>query len=190
MTMTSRRGLRIAGAAGLGTLLIVGTLVFMHREPATPIAPRQAKMAWPVAPEQSPPKAQAQPPKVVQVAQIERQDYIDQAKSIDLARRAVEKAGGRVTGELDIIRAVGASLDGNELAALYEQTVDGLRVYEDVAVSASAASALPETFYPFRWYLAADVGRPACDRRRRWCCAGVAASVDQAGSGCAGIGKP
>ena len=110
MTTTSRRGLRIAGAAGLGTLLVAGALVFMHDEPA-PIAPRQAKMAWPVAPEQAPPKAQAQPPKVVQVAQVERQDYIVQAKSIDLARRAVEKAGGRVTGELDIIRAVGASLD-------------------------------------------------------------------------------
>src|SRR6185436_2140699 len=51
-------------------------------------------------------------------------------------------------GDLDIIRAVGAALDAQELAELYGQTVEGLRVYEDSSVSASAASTLPETYYP------------------------------------------
>ena len=71
-----------------------------------------------------------------------RSDYIVQASSTELARRAVEEAGGVVTGELDIIRAVGASLDARELAALSEKAVPGLRIYEDGAVSASSRGAL------------------------------------------------
>ena len=110
MTLTSRR-LRIAGAAGLGALLIVGALSYLNREPTAPATQQQAAVAWPIAPDQSPPKVEAQQPKPVQVAQGERQDYIVQAASTDLARRAVEKAGGRITGDLEIIRAVGASLD-------------------------------------------------------------------------------
>ena len=147
MTLTSRR-LRIAGAAGLGALLIVGALSYLNREPTAPATQQQAAVAWPIEPDQSPPKVEAQQPKPVQVAQGERQDYIVQAASTDLARRAVEKAGGRITGDLDIIRAVGASLDAMELSRLHENPVDGLRVYEDAAVSASATSALPETYYP------------------------------------------
>src|SRR5690606_12656929 len=60
----------------------------------------------------------------------------------------VTRAGGVITGELDIIRAVGAELDSNELAKLYEMTVDGLRVYDDAAVTSSSATAPPETYYP------------------------------------------
>ena len=59
MAMTSRRGLRIAGAGGLGTLLILAALIFLNREPATPAAPKQAAVDWPITPEQSPPKAPA-----------------------------------------------------------------------------------------------------------------------------------
>jgi len=151
MALTSRR-LRIAGA-GLGVLLIVGALVYLNREPAAPAA-QQAEVAWPIAPDQLPPKPTAQQPKPAQVAKSERADYIVQAASTDLAHQAVVKAGGKVTGELDIIRAVGAALDAQELAALYEKPVDGLRVYEDAAVSASATSALPETNYP------SEVGAP------------------------------
>ncbi|HET9445060.1 MAG TPA: S8 family serine peptidase, partial [Steroidobacteraceae bacterium] len=148
MTLTSRR-LRIAGAAGFGALLIVGALSYLQREAATaPATQPHAAVAWPIKPDQSPPKVEAQQPKPVQVATSERQNYIVQAASIDLARRAVEKAGGSVTGDLEIIRAVGASLDAMELARLHENPVDGLRVYEDAAVTASATSVLPETYYP------------------------------------------
>src|SRR4051812_6543508 len=145
MSMNSRR-LHLAGAAGLA-LLLVGVLVYLHDQP-TKSANQQAAVAWPIAPDQQPPKIEAPPAKPARVANAERQDYIVQAASIDLARQAVVKAGGRVTGELEIIRAVGASLDAQELAALHEKPVDGLRVYEDSAVSASAASLLPETYYP------------------------------------------
>src|SRR5688572_3311232 len=100
MTLTSRR-LRIAGAGGLGALLIVGTLVYLNREPTALATQQQAAVDWPIKPE--PPKVETEQPKPVQAAQGERQDYIVQAASIDLARRAVEKAGGRVTGDLDII---------------------------------------------------------------------------------------
>jgi len=115
MAMTSRR-LRIAGA-GLGALLVVGALIYVNRAPTTPAA-QQAAVAWPIAPDQLPPKPAAQQPKPVQAAKEERQDYIVQAASVDLARRAVEKAGGVVTGDLSIIRPVGASLDAQELAKL------------------------------------------------------------------------
>src|SRR6185436_14867585 len=144
MALTSRR-LRIAGA-GLGALLVVGALIYLKREVPTPVA-QQAAVAWPIAPEQLPPKPATQQPKPVQSAKEERQDYIVQAASVDLARQAVEKAGGVVTGDLSIIRAVGASLDAQELAKLNANPVDGLRVYEDAAVTASA-TALPETYYP------------------------------------------
>jgi len=144
MALTSRR-LRIAGA-GLGALLVVGALIYLKRQAPTPVA-QQAAVAWPIAPEQLPPKPATQQPKPVQSAKEERQDYIVQAASVDLARQAVEKAGGVVTGDLSIIRAVGASLDAQELAKLNANPVDGLRVYEDAAVTASA-TALPETYYP------------------------------------------
>jgi len=145
MTFTSRR-LRLAGA-GVGALLLVAALFWFQREPVKPVA-QQATVAWPISPDQLPPKAETQPPKPAQVAKAERADYIVQAASTDLARQAVVRAGGRVTGDLDIIRAVGASLDANELAALYEKPVEGMRVYEDAAVTASATSVLPETYYP------------------------------------------
>lgn len=94
MAMTSRR-LRLTGVAGLGALLIVGALIYLNREQTAPVA-QQAAVAWPIAPDQLPRKVEAQQAKPVQVAKGERQDYIVQAASIDLARRAVEKAGGRV----------------------------------------------------------------------------------------------
>jgi subtilisin family serine protease len=148
MTTNSRRGLRLAGAGGLSALLILAVLVFFDRDPATPVTAPQTTAAAPVAPEQTAPKAQAQPLQPIAVTQGVRQDYIVQASSVELARNAVVKAGGVITGELEIIRAVGASLDESQLAALYENPVAGLRVYDDAAVTASAASVLPETYYP------------------------------------------
>jgi len=77
-----------------------------------------------------------------------RHDYIVQAANIELARNAVERAGGVVTGELGIIRAVGATLDERELQLLWKDPVAGLRVYDDAAVNAGDAGAQPETYYP------------------------------------------
>src|SRR5690606_11000634 len=76
-----------------------------------------------------------------------RHDYIVQASSTHLARQAVERAGGIVTGELGIIRAVGAALDDRALAALWDEPVAGLRVYDDAQVRSSGV-ALPDTYYP------------------------------------------
>src|SRR5262245_47278438 len=126
MTTNSRRGLRLAGAGGLGALLIFTALIYFDRETATPAAAPQSAAVTPAAPEQAPPKAQAQPLQPIAVAKGVRQDYIVQASSIELARNAVTKAGGVITGELEIIRAVGASLDDRELDALQEKPVAGL----------------------------------------------------------------
>lgn len=77
----SRRRLRIAGVGGLGALLIVSALVFFDRDPAKPVTAPQTTAGAPVAPEQSPPKAQSQPLQPIAVAKGVRQDYIVQASS-------------------------------------------------------------------------------------------------------------
>src|SRR6185437_9557827 len=96
------------------------------------------------------PAARHAVPRLQRVAEVgERSPYIVQATSVDLARAAVLKVGGQVTGDLSIIRAVGASLDDNELTALHAADVPGLRVFEDTQVKASSVTgALPETYYP------------------------------------------
>ena len=90
----------------------------------------------------------AQPP--ARVAQVgERSPYIVQAATADIARAAVLKVGGLVTGDLSIIRAVGASLDERELLALRADDIPALRVFEDTPVRASSITgSLPETYYP------------------------------------------
>jgi len=76
-----------------------------------------------------------------------RQDYIVQAESVEVARSAVMHVGGVVTGELSIIRAVGAALDDRELEALHASDIPRLRIFEDAPVQASS-NHLPETNYP------------------------------------------
>ena len=148
MANNSRRRLWITGAGAVSILLILATVGLLNRTPVAPAsAPRSAAPA-PIVIGQSPLQAQAHPPQLARDAEIVRHDYIVQAKSMDLAREAVMKAGGVVTGELEIIRAVGAALDERELAALWENSVEGLRVYDDASVSASGTSVLPETYYP------------------------------------------
>src|ERR1700690_3309911 len=78
----------------------------------------------------------------------ERHRYIVQSQSAEAARDAVRHAGGLVTGDLSVIRAVAASLDEHEMAALRAQPVSQLRIYNDTAVVASSLGALPETYYP------------------------------------------
>src|SRR5256886_918704 len=76
-----------------------------------------------------------------------RQDYIVQAGSVEIARSAVVRVGGVVTGDLSIIRAVGAALDDRQLEALRASDVPRLRIFEDSPVQASS-NHLPETNYP------------------------------------------
>src|ERR1700691_381723 len=64
--------------------------------------------------------------------------YIVQSTNADMARRAVQDAGGVVTSDLSVIRAVGASLDERELAALRTLRNPGLKIYEDTAVRSSS----------------------------------------------------
>jgi len=51
-----------------------------------------------------------------------RQRYIVQSGSAEAARDAVLRAGGIVTGDLSVIRAVAASLDEHEIAAAARRT--------------------------------------------------------------------
>jgi hypothetical protein len=51
-------------------------------------------------------------------ASYPRHRYIVQSQSSELARGAVSQAGGIVTGDLSVIRAVAAALDEHEMAAL------------------------------------------------------------------------
>ncbi len=79
----------------------------------------------------------------------ERLRYIVQGASAASARSAVRDVGGLVTGDLSVIRAVGAALDERELAALRDRRIPQLRIYDDTPVRASSpAGTLPETYYP------------------------------------------
>lgn len=142
----------LVGAGALGAALVVTMLLLSREETLTAAAPAQP----------TPSKStlvQAQPKPTERAAAFSqaakdapvgaRQSYIVQASSAELARQAVTRVGGVVTGDLEIIRAVGAELDSRELAALWKNPVAGLRVYEDASVSASyTGTALPETYYP------------------------------------------
>ncbi len=143
-----RRGLLGVGAFGAALIAIL-----LLRTEETPVASAPAATATaeiPIAPAPAPDARTTGAPLPVHNAPIGvRQSYIVQASSLDLARRAVERAGGIVTGELDIIRAVGAELDSRELATLWNEPVDGLRVYDDATVTTSDTTATPpETYYP------------------------------------------
>src|SRR5205814_8407401 len=61
----------------------------------------------------APARARTTPPSRVEPVGV-RQDYIVQAESVEVARSAVARVGGVVTGDLSIIRAVGAALDRSE----------------------------------------------------------------------------
>jgi len=60
-----------------------------------------------------------------------------QAASAGEAASAVVRVGGKVTGDLSVIRAVSVLLDARELEALQAANVPGLNVFPDTKVSAS-----------------------------------------------------
>jgi len=72
-----------------------------------------------------------------------RHRYIVQSESAGAARNAVSKAGGIVTGDLSVIRAVAAALDEREVAALRAEQLTQLHIYDDSAVVASSMGTLP-----------------------------------------------
>lgn len=141
------RSVLLVGAAT--TLLILGAHFFPKGAPVTPAGidagPAPARPA--AAAVATVPDTPAEPGDRTDQDGV-RRDYIVQAESLEAARKAVVEAGGVVTGDLWIIRAVGAQLDDGELARLWEDPPPGLRVYDDAAVSASGPAAYPETYYP------------------------------------------
>src|ERR1700704_4189638 len=146
MTTKTRLWLLAAGAASVLLALLALTL----RSDAPPPSPVTvvSRPVIPIPVAAAPAPARATPaPAVVQVGV--RQDYIVQADSVEVARSAVVRVGGVVTGDLSIIRAVGAALDDRELEALRASDVPRLRIFEDSPVQASSApGVLPETNYP------------------------------------------
>lgn len=100
MTMTWRR---LLAAAAIG-LLLAQAATTVHLGTAIPASASTA----PAAARAAPPAGAAQAG--------ERSPYIVQAASVDVARSAVLKVGGVVTGDLSIIRAVGASLNDDQVA--------------------------------------------------------------------------
>jgi subtilisin family serine protease len=135
---------RWAQAVGIFVVSILAALSYRTETPVTPAAPQPAPAT--VAPSFS-----SQPlDQTVRAAPAGiRQDYIVQAASVELARSAVRRVGGVINADLEIIRAVGASLDNRELARLWDEPVVGLRIYDDATVNKSGSSdALPETYYP------------------------------------------
>ena len=142
MFTNARRAPWLPAVGAIAALLSAVVLIIPSDRPAA--APERAAAAPLRASMAQPPAAAAETESVPQGRR-----YIVQAQSADLARAAVQGAGGAATSDLSVIRAVGAVLDDRELAALNEQKVAGLQVYHDTEVQASsAAGALPETYYP------------------------------------------
>ena len=141
MLTKAPRGRWLVAVGAVGVLLSVVVLNFRSDRAATSDDVRKFAPARPAA--SVPPAAAAA------VAPIhERRDYIVQSESADSARGAVRAAGGVVTSDLGVIRAVGAALDDQELTALRDQQNPHLQVYDDTQVTASSVGALPETYYP------------------------------------------
>ena len=111
----------------LGTV----TALILRSDPAA--APSAARSLVP-QPVQSP-----LPAELPAVNAVERKPYIVQAESAAAARIAVQRSGGTVSSDLEVIRAVGAALNGRELSALRQQRSAHLQIYDDTAVSASSA---------------------------------------------------
>jgi len=143
----SRRYRQRIGLLSLGVLGLMGLSAsnFRGNEPpaVTAGAPSRPAVPGPLA------SQPAQAPAFLGVAAaFPRHRYIVQAQSADAARAAVSRAGGVVSTDLSIIRAVAAALDEREMSTLRAQNVPQLHIYDDSAVVASSMGTLPETYYP------------------------------------------
>src|SRR5437016_7802268 len=134
--------------AGCAATVLLALLALMSRSEA-PSPAALTIVSRPLAPARvaaAPAPVRIAPPSPVAPVGV-RQEYIVQAESVEAARSAVARVGGVVTGDLSIIRAVGAALDDRELEALQASDVPRLRIFEDAPVQASSGH-LPETNYP------------------------------------------
>src|SRR5258708_26813681 len=77
-----------------------------------------------------------------------RHRFIVQSESAERAREAVSRAGGLVTADLSVIRAVAAPPAEREKGALRAEQGPQRHIYDDTAVVASSMGTLPETYYP------------------------------------------
>src|SRR6184192_2423209 len=154
--------------AGCMATVLLALWALMCRSDAPTPSPVTAvsRLVAPMPVAAAPARARTTPPSRVEPVGV-RQDYIVQAESVEVARSAVVRVGGVVTGDLSIIRAVGAALDDRELEALRASDVPRLRIFEDAPVQASS-NGPPETNYPsevagFRWTIGAGSG-PGIER--------------------------
>ena len=142
MLTKTRRGHWLLAAGAFGVLLSALVMNLRSDHAAVPSVAQQpapARLKTPLTP----------PASTAAVTIHEPLQYIVQSTSADTARSAVQAAGGAVTSDLSVIRAVGAALDDRQLAALRAQRSAPLHIYDDTAVSASSAwGSLPETYYP------------------------------------------
>src|ERR1700674_5633506 len=147
-TMKVHRKYWLLAAAVLGALLAM----WAYERDGAPVTTLARAIPQPhAAPARTAhaPAAPAAQQRRVLAAEPVRHSYIVQAASAGEAGNAVRRAGGTVTGDLSVIRAVSALLDENELAALREAHVPRLEVFADAPVSASSMQgAPPETYYP------------------------------------------
>src|SRR2546430_397886 len=127
-------------------LLPFGALMCRSDAPTPSRVTAVSRLVAPMPVAAAPARARTTPPSRVEPVGV-RQDYIVQAESVEVARSAVMHVGGVVTGELSIIRAVGAALDDRELEALHASDIPRLRIFEDAPVQARC-NQLPGTNYP------------------------------------------
>src|SRR5258708_19369626 len=145
--MTTKSWLRRGLFAGCVATVLLALLALMWRNDA-PSPSAVAVVSRPVAPARvaaAPAPLRIAPPSPVAPVGI-RQDYIVQAESVEAARSAVARVGGVVTGELSIIRAVGAALDDRELEALQASDVPRLPIFTDSPAQPTSTH-LPATNY-------------------------------------------
>lgn len=123
MSIRTRLGCWLPAAAVLSLVLLSLLALYLRSgSPETPtVVPSQPATAPPVAATR--PAISRSTPRAPIAAIGPRRDDIVQAVSVAAARTAVLQAGGTVTGELAIIRAVGAALDDGELARLRDAQV-------------------------------------------------------------------
>ena len=145
MKAQTKRWLFAVGIAG--SLLAI--LFYLDRgAPAAQFTNVAGSGHGPVAPSAPAPSVAAAPAARLAADPV-RESYIVQAASAGEAASAVVRVGGKVSGELSVIRAVSVLLDARELEALQVANLPGLNVFPDTKVTASSApGALPETYYP------------------------------------------
>src|SRR3979411_1638777 len=100
---------------------VLGLALFLTASNFRTDAPQVANSPAARATEAKPQAYVSQPPHLGVAAVSPRQRYIVQSESAEAAGAAVSLAGGVVTGDLSVIRAVAASLDEREMSALRAQ---------------------------------------------------------------------